>query len=32
MKLINKIAILLNGPREIDMYTKIIQLIPKDKI
>jgi len=32
MKLINKIAILLNGPREIDMYSKIIELIPKDKI
>ena len=32
MKLINKIAILLNGPREIDMYSKIIELIPQDKI
>ena len=32
MKLINKIAILLNSPREIDMYSKMIELIPKDKI
>ena len=32
MKRINKIAILLNGPREIDMYGKIIELIPRKKI
>ena len=32
MKRNNKIAILLNGPREIDMYSKIIDLIPRKKI
>ena len=31
MKKINKIAILLNGPREIDMYGKLIDLIPPKK-
>ena len=32
MKRINKIAILLKGPREIDLYGKIIELIPRKKI